>query len=174
MALNLSGMVAYQYFLRLSSRLDMSTPIDKFVRKTQYDFQNGAAANQANRLFHDTRVLSASNVFDDLNLTTLSDAFGLPVSLANVKSIMFKALLTNTNDMLIHSSVGNAFIGPMHSGAAHRLQPGAAVSWTTPTASGWIVTGSANILRVANVGNINGSSNIMFDVAILGVSSASA
>lgn len=166
MASNLTGMTAVQISTRLSQSLDMSTPQDNLTRKAQINWSNGAGASQADRQYHDQRILGVGS-HDDLNLVSgaLLDGLGQAIALSRVKQAYIKASDANSGNLIFANSHGTMFRGPM--GSAHLLQPGAVNMWVAPNSGFAITSGTNHTLRISNVSSASAS----YDLILTGVSS---
>ena len=152
-----------------SSALDLASlrvPLDV---KTQVDLANGTAANQADRIFHDTRTLSASGT-ENLDLAgVLTDPTGATITFAKIKLLLIKAAAANTNDVVVGGHASAAFVNWV-SDATDKVvvRPGGGLCLWAPGAAGYAVTATtADMLTVANSGAGTG---VTYDVVIIGTS----
>jgi len=170
MSLSLQGSVAVQVTIRYTNPLDLSTPVDNLSRKNQVDYSSGTGQNQADRLWHDTRVVSGTNN-DDINMLALTDSLGQTIAPARLRSMTIKASDTNSNNLLVVCSVTNGWLGPfgaaMSSGFA--LQPGQIFNWTLGNSLGWAVTSGAGTLRVKQTA-VASNSPASYDIILVGAS----
>lgn len=135
-----------------------------------FGWTTGAAINQADRAFADTRQIAASGTDDlDLTGTALQDILNVNLALVRVKLIWVYAYSTNTNNVVIGNAAATQFVGPFGS-ATHTiaLPPNGTFLVTAPTAAGWTVgAGASDLLRIANSG---AGTVVNYDVLILGSS----
>lgn len=129
----------------------------------------GTGANQADRLFTDTRTLAASTTEDlDVAAGALTDVFGTTFTLAELKVLIVCASSSNTNNVVLG---GDASSVPFLSTAATTtaIKPGGCFTLTDPSASGIAVTaGTGDIVQVANSG---GGTSVSYDIVMIGSSS---
>lgn len=130
-------------------------------------FTDGSGANQANKVFTDTRTLAASaNESLDLN-GVLTDAFGQVLNFTKIRMLLITADPTNVNDVIVGGAASNGFIS--HVGAAthtNTIKPGGMMLLVAPDVNGYAVTaGTADLLKVANSA---GTTGVNYTIAILG------
>jgi len=151
-----TSMTGAQKIERLESK------IDKIWRMVLGD---GNGANQANKVFSDTRTL-ASNTSENLDLVGgLTDSFGASIALSKIKAIIIVADPANTTTLTV-GNVANGIVAPF--GAATQsisVPPGGMFMVANPGAAGFAVTdATADLLKIANAAG--GSAN--YDVVIIG------
>lgn len=147
--------------------LDIGTAEYKPQVNWQFDFTDGAGANQAQKVFTDTRTLTASST-EDLDLAGgLTDAFGNVLTLTEVKAIIIKAAAGNTNNVIVGGAASNQFVTPFGAGAhTVTVRPGGMLMLVAPDATGYAVTaGTGDLLKIANSA---GSTSVTYDILILG------
>lgn len=134
----------------------------------QITFTEGTGANQANRVWSDTRTLTASATEDlDLAGSALLDPYGAAVVFARVKGLFVRAASGNTNNVVLGGVTNGwaALISPAASGLV-TLRPGAVLAVFDPSATGMAVTaGTGDLLHVANSA---GSTSVTYDIVIIG------
>lgn len=152
-----------------SNVLDLGTAAAPFSATRTVDLANGVGANQADRVFTDTRTIAPSTTEDlDVSGGALTDAFGATFTIAKLKALMICASTTNTNNVVI---LGDTNSVPILGTAAtvSTLTPGACFVGTWPGTAGIAVTASTgDILQVANSG---AGTSVTYDIAIIGASS---
>jgi hypothetical protein len=148
--------------------LDLGTadlPVDVLANIALAD---GTGANQADRIFTDTRTLSASAT-EDLDLAgSLTDAYGATITLARVKAILVKAASGNTNNVNVSRPASNGV--PLFLAASDGIAvlPGGAFLWVAPNAAGVAVTaGTGDLLTFTNSSS---GTSVTYDVVIVGAS----
>lgn len=168
MAATVNGSITARLAMTLANALDLTTASAKQVLDFSLDLSSGTGANQADRLFTDTRTLNAS-ASEDLDLTAgLTDALGTTVVAAEIVAIGIKAHAGNTNDVLVGNATAPIVGGPF--GAAGTqvvpIKPGGMLLWVAPGATtGFNVTDStAEDLKVANSA---GSTSVTYSIAII-------
>lgn len=156
-----------QTFSRDLSSISISSPESLTHSVTLVAGSSGALA--VDRMFFDQRNLSASATEDlDLVGTTLTDLSGTAMAFAKIKAIGFKALSTNTNNVVIGAAASNAWTGLLNSTGTITLRPGAAfvLAVGATDATGYSTTASTgDLLKVANSG---GTTGVDYQIAILG------
>lgn len=147
---------------------DLAAPSAAFSLKSRVQLTDGTTAGKADKIFADSRTISASSN-DDIDLAgSLTDEFGQALTFAKVKVIAIRAKDTNTNDVKLGGASSNQFVGPFGA-AAHTVAtaPGGVTVLIAPK-DGWSVTAATgDILRVANSG---AGSAVVYDIVIIGTS----
>lgn len=147
---------------------DLGTVSFSFNKRGLNRLTEGTAANKADKLFADTRTLSASAT-ENLDLAgTLTDPFGATLTFATVKAIYIQASSSNTNNVCVGGAGSNTFAGPFDDATDKVcVKPGGVLLITAP-GTGWTVTASTgDILLVANSGS---GTSVTYDVVIIGTS----
>lgn len=151
-----------------TSALDLGTaalPVDVLANIALAD---GTGADQADRIFTDTRTLTASAT-EDLDLAgVLTDAFGATITMARIKAILVKAASGNTNNVNVSRPASNGV--PLFLAASDGIPvlPGGAFLWVAPNAAGVAVTASTGDLLTFT--NSAGTTSVTYDVVIVGAS----
>jgi hypothetical protein len=152
----------------LSSALDLVTSRAPLSYESTIDLASGVGANQADKIFADTRTLAASAT-EDLDLAgPLSDPLGAALTLARVKAVLVKAASGNTNNVQVTRPASNGV--PLFLAASDGLavRPGGLFLWVAPDATGVAVTaGTGDLLTFTNSA---GSTSVTYDVIIIGAS----
>lgn len=151
-----------------TSVLDLGTadlPVDVLASVA---LASGTGANQADRIFTDTRTLTAS-ASESLDLAgSLTDAFGATITMARVKAILIKAASGNTNDVQVSRPAANGVPIFLAASDAIVIRPGGAFLWVAPDATAIAVTaGTGDLLTLTNSA---GSTSVTYDVVIVGAS----
>ena len=163
--------------VQVSIKGDLTSPQDlgnalfptNLIRGTAFD--PGTGAGQVDRIWTDTRTITASSS-EDIDLAgALVDALGGAAVFARVKALMVFASPANVN---------NVVVGGVTNGLSTILQPAAtglvvvrpggffAVSCGGGDATGYAVTGAtADLLHVANSG---AGTSVTYDVVVIGCS----
>jgi hypothetical protein len=155
----------------LSSLLDLGTVSfpTSLIRGSNYD--PGTGAGQVDRIWTDTRTLTASSA-EDLDLAgVLTDAFGAVLTFARIKGLLIAASPANTNEVLVGGVASGlaTILTPAATGVAH-VRPGGFMAFGVGSgdATGYVVTATtADLLHVANGG---AGTSVTYDVAIIGCS----
>jgi len=138
-------------------------------RSQVINLANGTGADQADRVFSETRTLAASGTYDLDLAGVLTDVFGVALTFARIKAIILFALAANTNNVVLGNSGVNAFLGPFGA-AAHtvNVMPGGMLVMVSPNATGWPVTaGTGDILKTTNSA---GGTGVTYDIVLIGAS----
>lgn len=169
----LRGYVAIQVNMRLTNPLDLSTPKDDFKKTIQYSLATGTGDSQADRHWHDTRVVSGG-LNDDIDLVgALTDGLGQTFSPNRIKSMTIKASASNSNPLLINNSVANAFFGPFQtlSTSGFAINPGGVFHFTDAASKAWPVSSGSDIFRVRNPNSPVSGANLSYDIMVTACSS---
>lgn len=164
----LSSTLTIRAVATLSNALDLATasvPLDKTYR---FQMSSGIGANQADKIFHDTRTLAASGT-EDLDLAgVLTDPLGVTLTFAKVKALIFTAAAGNSNNVQVTRSAANGVPWLLAAGDGIALRPGATFAWISPDATGVAVTaGTGDLITVTNSA---GSTSVTYDVIVIGTS----
>jgi hypothetical protein len=165
----LTGNVAVRVQMTHDATLDLGTSRLALDKDYTIAFTTtGAGANAVNRLFTDTRTLSASAT-EDLDLAgVLTDSFGQTLTFARIKYIVIKAAAANTNSVQITRPASNGLVLFMAASDGLSLAPGEVFVWVSPGASGKAVTASTGDLLT--ITNSAGTTGVTYDVIIGGSS----
>jgi hypothetical protein len=149
-----------------TNTLDLGTPIAQLENTLRISLADGSAANQASKIFSDTRTLIAS-ASENLDLVgTLIDAFGNVLSFATIKVLQITAKSTNVNSVIVGNAASAGWLGPFGA-LTHTVEvrPGGGVEFTAP-GTGWPVTATtADILKILNGG---AGSSVDYNIMIIG------
>lgn len=152
----------------LSSALDLVTARAPLDYAAAISLASGVGANQADRLFTDTRTLAASGT-ENLDLAgVLQDPFGATLTFARIKMILVKAAAGNTNNVNVIREGTNGV--PLFLAAADGIpvRPGGFFAWGASDATGVVVTAATgDLLTVTNSG---AGTSVTYDIIIVGAS----
>src|SRR5690349_7014671 len=167
--MGLSSLVSLNVQASQSSALDLGNAAFTASKTYSTSYANGTAAGQANKLFTDTRTITASSN-DDLDLNgVLTDAFGGSLALLRVKGLIVAAAAGNTNDVVVGGAASNAWVTPFGSATDKiKVKPGAVLALFAglADATGWTVTAATgDVLRIANGG---AGTPVTYDIVIIG------
>lgn len=150
--------------------LDLSTVQDDSALEFKLSLSDGTGANEADKIWHDRRTLSAS-ASETLDLSALTHTlFGstVTIDLAKVKCLFIKNRATSPGDeLVIGGAASNAFEVPFGNvaGGVVAVGPNSPLLLANLT-DGWTVGSDVN-LKIANTG----SGDITYDIVIVGTSS---
>jgi hypothetical protein len=145
---------------------DLAQPSAPAELSVKHSFANGSGANQASKIFSDSRSIAASGN-EELDLAgVLTSAFGTAITFAAIKAIMVRARSTNTNNVVVGPAASNGFLGPFGDASDRiSIKPGGVFLITAPPA-GWTVTaGTGDLLNFANSG---AGTPVEYDIVIVG------
>lgn len=149
--------------------LDLATATVPLSFARALGLANGTGANQADRIFHDTRTLTAS-ANEDLDLAgVLTDAFGATITFARIKALIVAADAANTNNVIVGGAATNQFVNWVGA-ATHTVtvRPGGVLLLAGGDATGYAVTaGTGDLLRVANSA---GGTSVTYSIVLVGAS----
>ncbi len=153
----------------LTSALDLTTVSSPLTIAQHYPLSSGTGANQADKVWSDTRTLAASGT-ENLDLAgVLVDAFGATITFVKVKAMLIRAASGNTNDVLVGGHATTAFVNWVSDPTdVVVVKPGGLFLLVAPNAAGYGVTAATgDLLKVTNSA---GTTGVTYDVAILGTS----
>jgi hypothetical protein len=158
----------FELLSTLTSALDLGTASAPTQVARQLRWPTGTGAAQADRIFADSRTLSASGT-ENLDLAgTLTDAYGATITFARIKLVVFIADGGNTNDVQVTRPASNGTALFIAAGDGIALKPGAFFIWADPGATGFAVTaGTGDLLTVTNSA---GTTGVTYSVIIIGAS----
>lgn len=147
--------------------LDLATASFPLSIQQALTLTDGTGANQADRIFSDTRTLSASAT-EDLDLSgSLTNAYGT-VTFARIKAIFVTADADNTNNVNVTRPASNGVPLFLAAGDGLPLRPGGIFMWACSDATGVAVTaGTGDLITFTNSA---GSTSVDYSVVIIGVS----
>jgi hypothetical protein len=165
--MSLTTTIAASIRAQLVGTSDHGSPASDELLAYSKSLLTGTGSSQADKVFSDQRTIVASSS-ETLDLTALTDPFGVTLTFAKVKAILIVASANNTNDVVIGNAASNPFLGPLAGTTPTiTLKPGGAVLLTAPV-GGWTVTDSStDNLKVANSSS---GSSVVYDVVIIGTS----
>lgn len=152
----------------LSSALDLVTSRAPLDYSSTIDLASGVGANQADKIFADTRTLAASAT-ENLDLAgVLSDPLGASLTFARIKAILVKAASGNSNNVNVIREATNGVPLFLAAGDGLAVRPGGLFLWVAPDATGVAVTaGTGDLLTFTNSA---AGSSVTYDVVIIGAS----
>lgn len=165
-----------QYSISLGNTInnpaDLQSPVQAVMNIARsFGWTTGTGAGQADRIFADTRTLTASSTEDlDLAGGPLVDAVGVAFTLARIKLLYVAAAVANANNVVI-GGVANGLAGPLSPAASGlcTIQPGGVALFIAGVgATGYVVTpATGDLLHVANGG---AGTSVTYDVVVIGCS----
>lgn len=152
----------------LANALDLATAAVPLTLSETVRLATGVAANQADKIFHDTRTLAASAT-EDLDLAgVLTDALGTTITMAKIKAIVVRAAAANTNNVNVTRPAANGVPLFLAAGDGIPVLPGGVFLWVAPNLAAIAVTaGTGDLITFTNSA---GSTGVTYDVVIIGTS----
>ncbi|MCX5197223.1 hypothetical protein OOK31_25550 [Streptomyces sp. NBC_00249] len=148
---------------------DLTTTSDQLSKVWSTHLDTGTAAGQADKVFHDTRTITASSS-EDLDLAAvLLDVFGAAITFARVKAVFIAAAAANANNVIVGAGT-NPWATFLNATGTITLRPGESFGFFANVAdsTGHTVTAATgDILKVANSG---AGTSVTYDVIIVGCS----
>lgn len=120
---------------------------------------NGTDAGEADKLFSDLRSLAGA-ADEDLDLTTLTDAFGAALALVEVVGVMIEVGASNNGNLVLSPGASNGWAALVGASSTLILRPGATAVFMATGNPAWAVSGSAKVLNVENLGAGTGTYRI--------------
>lgn len=150
-----------------TSALDLGTADFPFSAAFAKALADGTGIDQADRIFTDTRTITASAT-DSLDLAgALTNAYGT-VTFARVKAILVTAAAANTNNVNVTRPASNGLPLFLAAGDGLAVRPGGAFLWMAPDATGVVVTaGTGDLLDLINSG---AGTSVTYSIVVLGAS----
>lgn len=167
MATTLTALITLAINGKITNPLDLGVVTDPFAKTLAIALAQGTGANQADRVFTDTRTLAASAT-EDLDLAAvLVDAFGAAITFAKLKAIVILPAAGNTNDITVTRPASNGV--PLFLAAADGLavKPGGLFAWACPGAGVTVTPATGDLLTITNGG---AGTPVTYDVILIGTS----
>lgn len=151
----------------LYNALDLGVASAPLIKSYVIAMATGTGTGQADKIFHDTRTLTASGT-EDLDLAgVLTDPFGAALTFAKLKAVLIKAADANTNNVVLSRPAANGV--PLFSAASDAISilPGGVFCWVAPGAGVTVTAGTGDLLTFTNSA---GSTSVTYDVVLIGTS----
>jgi hypothetical protein len=152
----------------LTTALDLVTASAPLAYSKRIALASGTGANQADRIWSDTRTIAASSS-EDMDLAgAMFDALGNATTFVKLKALMITAAAGNTNAVRVTRPATNGV--PLFLAASDGLDvlPGGAFLWVAPNAAAVTVTGGTGDL--INIANSSSGTPVTYDIVIIGTS----
>jgi hypothetical protein len=147
--------------------LDLATGTVPLSVEARIPLASGTGANQADRIFHDRRTITASGT-DSLDLAgVLTDAFGATITFAKLKAVVVKAAAGNTNNVNVTRPAVNGVPWFLAAGDGIPVLPGGAFSWVAPGAGVTVTAATGDLIDIVNSG---AGTSVTYDIIIIGTS----
>lgn len=153
----------------LSNLVGVANVSANLSRGLRVAMASGVGANQADKVYSETKSIAASGTYDVDLAGVLTDVFGAICTFARVKCIAVFADPGNTNNVLVGAAAATQFIGPLGSATDKvNVRPGGSVCFFAPDATAWPVgAGATDFLRFTNSA---AGTAVLFDFVIIGAS----
>lgn len=150
--------------------LDLSTVADGSKLEYSAAIADGVAADQCDKIWHDTRSLAAG-ASDDLDLNALTQTlFGstVTINLAKVKFVLVVNTSTTAGDDLTVGGAAGQEWSAWAGGAGHKARvPADSCLLLSNKKNGWtVVNGASDTLRISNVG----AAAVSYKIVLVGTS----
>lgn len=153
----------------LTKALDLLTSEGKLAIQKVITLTSGTGANQADKVFSDTRTIAASGT-DSLDLAGggLLDALGDAFGPARIKAVYVFAASANTNNVNFTRPATNGVPLFLAVSSGLPVRPGGVLIWIAPDATGVAVTAAtADLIDLVNSA---GGTSVTYDILIIGAS----
>jgi hypothetical protein len=150
--------------------LDLANVADDARLEYDKSFADGIAADQADKIWHDSRTLAAA-ANDDLDLNALTNTiFGstVTINLAKVKAILIvNTATTGGEDLTVGGAAAQEWTAWVGAAGDKVRVPADSCLLISNRKAGWTVTnGASDTLRITNTG----AGSITYKIAVLGTS----
>jgi len=162
LAITLSAGITWTF----TNALDLTTTSDGTTLDLGDTLANGTGVNQADVMWHDSRLLSATS--EELDLAgSLTNAFGTTVTFAKIKTIIIKNTSTTTTQIL---AVGGAAATQFSNWVAHvsdivNIGPDGVLILHSPIDGYAVGAGATDKLKIDA-----GAVNITYKIVLIGTS----
>jgi hypothetical protein len=168
MAKELSSSLSISGRFTLTNALDLSTPKDDLSYSFSDTLTTGTGLDSADRLWHDTRTLSATTA-EDIDLAgVLTDGLGATVTFAKIKGLIIENT-SSTSGCILNVGNGTAGISSWVGNVNDicKIGPGGILLLWNPSLAGYVVTATtADILKIENLGG----SSVDYKIILIGTS----
>jgi hypothetical protein len=130
----------------------------------------GTGPGQVDTVYTGTVTIAASGSTTITLQGSVTDAFGTTLTFQHVKAILLTAASGNSNDCVFGPGASSGFTGPFSGTTpAVAVSPGETYLQTKGQASqvGWPVTGSTDVIKIANSGS---GSSVSCSIVVVGTS----
>jgi len=168
MATSLSARLGLNLAALIEDSLDVGIVSYPANFGANYNFADGTGANQAKKIWTDTRTLTASAT-ENLDLAGgLTDAFGAALTFTAIKALIVKADPANVNDVVLGGHASAAWVAPFAASTERvNVKPGGMIALVAPDATGYaVVATTGDLLKVLNSA---GSTSVIYTIIIIGV-----
>lgn len=168
MATSLNTIVNLYINAALSNPIDLVTGAGSLEYTKKYQWTNGTTVDKADRVFSDTRTVSASGT-DPLDLAgSLTDLYGNTLTFVELRLLYVSASSSNTNNVRLNRPASNGV--PLFLAASDGIDipPGGEFLWACPADGKVTVTAATG--DIINIDNSSSGTSVTYDVIIIGAS----
>lgn len=152
----------------LTKTADFESAASAIAHSFALTFSDGTAASQADRIFKDTRTLSASAT-EDLDLSgSLTNIYGDTMAFADVRMVLITADSANTNNVNVTRPAANGLPIFLAASDGVAVRPGGAFLYVAQDTTAIPVTASTGDLLTLT--NSAGSTPVTYSITIIGAS----
>jgi hypothetical protein len=147
--------------------LDLGNVSAPFTVNKRIKLTTGTGSGQADKIFTDTRTVSASGT-DALDLAgSLVDSFGATMTFVKLKGLLVRAAAGNTNACRVNRPASNGV--PLFLAASDGIDvlPGGVFLWVAPGAGVTVTAATGDLI---NIDNSSSGTSVTYDVVIIGTS----
>lgn len=147
---------------------DLESASSAIAHSLALTFSDGTGAAQADRIWRDTRTLSASAT-EDLDFSgSLTDIYGDAVVFADIRVILVTADSANTNNVNVSRSSSNGIPLFAAAGDLIAVRPGGAFMYIAQdTTAIAVAAGTADLLTIANSSS---GTSVTYSITVIGAS----
>lgn len=166
--MSLSASIKASISAQHSKALDLGTANLPANLLASLALTDGTGANQADKIFTDTRTLAAS-ANEDLDLAgSLADAYGTTFTLARLKALMIVADASNTNNVRLIRPASNGVPLFLAASDGIDIRPGGVFLWACSDATAVAITAGTGDL--INIANSSGTTSVTYSIILIGAS----
>lgn len=135
----------------------------------RYSWLTGVGANQADKIYTVSGTIAASGTATLDLAGSVTDIFGVTVTLVKLKMIMVQAAAANTNNVQLSQPASNGVAGLFSaSGTSINVLPGGTLLWVAPNLAAIPVTAATGDLLT--LANSSSGSSVTYTVTVVGTS----
>jgi hypothetical protein len=150
-----------------SKSIDLMNANAPLLESIAIALSDGTAANQADRIFSDTRTLTASAT-EDLDLAgVLTDIYSATLTFVRVKAIWIYADPTNTNDVNFTRPAANGVPFFLAAGDGLSVKPGGLFLWQAPGTGVLVTAATGDLITLTNGG---AGTSVTYKIIVIGTS----
>jgi len=165
--MSLNSKIVTSIVASLTNPLDLATGTTPLTVDKRINLASGTGSDQADRIFHDRRTITASAT-DSLDLAgVLTDAFGATLTFVKLKGLYVSAASANTNNVNVTRPAVNGVPWLLAAGDGVPVLPGGQMLWVAPGAGVTVTAATGDLIDIVNSG---AGTSVTYDIVILGTS----